>query len=253
VYLVAATVWIRAGGQAGRRTIGRLTAGLLLGYWAAMTLVPIPGGGAGSLTKEANLAQYLDALVLTGHMWQPTWDPEGILSTVPAVATCLLGALAGEWVRGRTTQEARRDGALGLFAAGASIAVLGWIWGGWFPINKTLWTSSYVLLTGGLALVILGWLEAVIGIRGHDRWTWPFVVYGSNALLVFVLTGLVGRLLVLIHVGAGDVTLKAWIYQQWFASWAGPVNGSLAFAVAFMLIWLLPMGWLYRRGLILRI
>ena len=248
VYLVAASAWLWLK-PAG---VKRLAAGLLLGYWAAMMLIPVPGAGAGSLTREANVAQHLDSLLLAGHMWQPTWDPEGILSTIPAVGTCLLGALTGEWMKGRETRDARRDSALGLFVAGSGLAVVGWIWGAWFPINKNLWTSSYVLLTGGLAMMILGWLIFVIEVRGSTRWTWPFVVYGSNALLVFVLTGLVGRLLVLIKVG-GDVTLKGWIYDQWFASWAGPLNGSLAFAVAFVLFWLVPMGWLYRRGLILRI
>ena len=247
VYLVAATAWIGLKPAA----VGRLAGALLLGYWAAMMLIPIPGAGAASLTKEANVAQYLDSLVLTGHMWQPTWDPEGILSTVPAIATCLLGALTGEWMRRRGAEGEWRDGALGLFAAGSSMAVLGWIWSGWFPINKNLWTSSYVLLTAGLAMIIIAWLVFVIEIKGRTRWTWPFVVYGSNALLVFILTGLAGRLLVLIK--AGDLTLKQWIYEQWFASWAGPLNGSLAFAVAFVLLWLLPMAWLYRRGLILRI
>ena len=247
VYLVAATAWIRLTPAA----VARLAGGLLLGYWAAMMLIPLPGVGAGSLAKDANLAQSLDALVLTGHMWQPTWDPEGILSTVPAVATCLLGCLSGAWIRGREAQGAGRDGALGLFVAGGSLAVLGWIWGAWFPINKNLWTSSYVLLTAGLAMMIIAWLMFVIEIKGHTRWTWPFVVYGSNALLVFILTGLAGRLLVLIK--PGDLTLKQQIYQQWFASWAGPLNGSLAFAVACVLFWLVPMAWLYRRGLILRI
>ena len=247
VYLVAATAWLHLRPDG----VKRLTAALLLGYWAAMMLVPIPGVGVGSLTKDANVAQYLDSLVLTGHMWQPTWDPEGILSTVPAVATCLLGALAGDWIRGREMGDARRDGVLGLFVSGTSLAVLGWIWGAWFPVNKNLWTSSYVLLTGGLALLLIAWLIFVIEIKGRTRWTWPFVVYGSNALLVFVLTGLAGRLLSLAKVG--ELTLKQWMYEQWFASWAGALNGSLAFAIAFVLFWLVPMAVLYRRGLILRI
>jgi len=249
VYLLAATAWLWL------RPVGvrRLAIALLLGYWAAMMLVPVPGAGAGSLTKEANLAQYLDGLVLTGHMWQPTWDPEGMLSTVPAIATCLLGALTGGWLRSERPNSER---ALGLFVAGAGVAVAGWLWGAWFPVNKNLWTSSYVFLTGGLAMVILAWLVAVVDLRGEDRWTWPFLVYGSNALLAFVLTGLIGRVLVLIHVAGADgspVALKIWIYDRWFASWAGPLNGSLAFAVVFVLVWLAPLGWMYRRGLILKI
>jgi predicted acyltransferase len=141
-----------------------------------------------------------------------------------------------------------------IFAGGVCL-VLAWLWNMEFPINKNLWTSSYVLLTGGLAMLILAWLVVVVDLRGHTRWTWPFAVYGSNALLVFVLTGLVGRLLVLIQVSRDGtpVALKSWIYERWFASWAGPLNGSLAFAIVFVLVWLAPMAWLYRRNLLLRI
>jgi predicted acyltransferase len=218
-----------------------------------MMLVPVPGVGAGSLTMEANLAQYIDSLVLSGHMWRPTWDPEGILSTVPAVVTCLLGAFTGDWL---ASDRSSADKALGLFVASSVVMLLGWIWSIWFPINKNLWTSSYVLLTGGMAAHILAWLYVVVDLRGWKRWGWPFYVYGSNALLVFLLTGLMGRLLVLVHVGdgaAGQVVLKEWIYRHWFASWAGPLNGSLAFALAFVLLWLFLMAIPYRYKLFFKV
>jgi predicted acyltransferase len=248
VYLIAAAAYLLLS-RAGRRW---LTAGLLVGYWAAMMLIPVPGAGAGSLTMEHNLAQYVDSLLLAGHMWQPNWDPEGLLSTFPAVATCLLGTFAGDWLR---QERPLTDRALGLFVAGGLAAVVGWVWGAWFPVNKSLWTSSYVLLSGGLAMLLLAWLVAVVDWRGWTRWTWPFRVYGGNALLVFLLTGLAGRLLGLARVGEGigAMTLKAWIYDHGFASWAGPLNGSLAFALAFVLCWLAPMALLHRKGIFLKV
>lgn len=249
VYGLAATAYLLLS-RSGQR---RLAAALLLGYWAAMTLVPVPGVGAGSLTVEANLAQYLDSLVLSGHMWRPTWDPEGLLSTIPAVVTCLLGAFAGDWL---ASDRSGAEKAIGLFVAGSAAMFAGWVWSIWFPINKNLWTSSYVLLTGGMAAHLLALLYVIIDLRGWRAWGWPFYVYGSNALLVFLLTGLVGRLLVLVHVGHGPdgpVALKSWIYDHWFVSWAGPLNGSLAFAVAFVLLWLAIMAVPYRRKLFLKV
>jgi predicted acyltransferase len=249
VYLFAATAYLLLP-SAGQR---RLAAGLLLGYWAAMTLVPIPGVGAGSLTVDANLAQYLDSRIFAGHTWKPTWDPEGLLSTVPAIATCLLGAFAGDWM---ASSRDRRDRVLSLFVAGAAIAMAGWVWSIWFPINKNLWTSSYVLLTGGFAAMVLAWLSAVIDLYGRRRWAWPFYVYGSNALLVFLLTGCFARVLNLVQVtGPAGTTepLKQVIYERAFASWAGPLNGSLAFAVAFVLLWLALMAVPYRYKFLFKV
>lgn len=249
VYLAAASAYLLLGPM-GRR---RLAAGLLLGYWVAMMLVPVSGVGAGSLTMEHNLAQWLDSLLLGGHLWRPTWDPEGLLSTIPAIATCLLGTFAGDRLRGA---EPPAERTLGLFVTGGLLAVAGWGWSAWFPINKSLWTSSYVLLTGGLAMMVLAWLVAVVDLRGIRRWTWPLVVYGSNALLVFLLTGLAGRLLTMTRIeydSGTAVTLKDWIYQHLFASWAGPLNGSLAFALAFVVAWLVPMAVLRKQGIYLRV
>ncbi|HEX9164726.1 MAG TPA: DUF5009 domain-containing protein [Gemmatimonadales bacterium] len=249
VYLLAVTawLWLRPAGQR------RLAAGLLLGYWAAMMLVPVPGVGAGSLTVEANLAQYLDNLLLHGHTWRPTWDPEGILSTFPAVVTCLCGAFAGDWMR---SGGDARDRALGLFVASCAACLAGWVWSAWFPINKGLWTSSYVLLTAGLAGLVLTWLWAVIDWGGRDRWAWPLYVFGSNALLAFLGTGLMAKSLILIKVAGADggpVSLQRWIYDRGFASWAGPLNGSLAYAVAFVLLWLVILWLPYQKRLFLKV
>jgi predicted acyltransferase len=249
VYLIAATAWLYLR-PSGRR---RLAAGLLLGYWAAMMLVPVPGVGRGSLAIEGNLAQYLDNLLLHGHTWKPTWDPEGILSTFPAVATCLLGAFAGDWLRGGGDA---RDRALRLFAASGVACMLGWFWSAWFPINKGLWTSSYVLLTAGLAGLVLTWLWVVIDWQGRDRWALPLYVFGSNALLAFLGTGLMAKSMILLKVAGPDgapMSVQRWVYEHWFASWAGPLNGSLAYAIAFVLVWLAILWIPYRRGIFLKV
>jgi len=251
-YLASALIFMNS----ARR--GRLTwaAGLLLLYWAAMGLVPFPGGEAGMYEKGSNLASWIDGRLLAGHMWQATktWDPEGILSTVPAVATTLLGTLAGDWLRG--AGEAR-DKAAGRVSAGTAAAALGALWGLVMPINKSLWTSSYAVFTAGLASICLGALFWMIDVRGRKRWAWPAVVLGTNAIAAYLLAGITVRALYLVKVTGADGTqtaLKTWIYKNLFASWLGSgTNASLAFALAFVLaVWLCMLP-LYRKQMLIRI
>ena len=230
-----------------------LTAALLLGYWALMTLVPAPGYAAGDLSLEGNLAAYVDRTLLAGHTWKPLYDPEGILSTIPAVATTLCGVLAGRLL---SSAAAPAEKCSALFAAGAGLAVAGWAWGFWFPINKPLWTSSYVLLTAGLALQLLAACYWAVDIHGRRRWAWPFVVFGTNALAVFFLSGIFARLLSLIKLTGADgkqVSLQRTAYEGLFASWASPVNASLAYALCFVLLWLGLMSILYRRRIFIKV
>lgn len=249
VYLFAATAYLVVKPRA--RT--GLAAALLLGYWALMALVPVPGYGAGDLSKEGNLAAYVDNLLFKGHMWEPAWDPEGVLSTLPAIATALLGLFTGEWLR---SERPKLEKLVGLFVAANAGLVLGLIWDAWFPINKNLWSSSYVLFTAGMGLHTLALCYWAIDVRGFRAWAQPFVVYGMNAIAVYVLSAFVGRILILWKVvGAGGeaVPLKSWIYQNLFASWAGPLNGSLAFAIAYVLFWLGVVWLLYRRRIFVKI
>jgi predicted acyltransferase len=224
---------------------------LLVGYWVAMTRIGAPGLPAGSLGMDANLAQYIDLRLFDGHMWRKTWDPEGVLSTIPAVATCLLGGLAGRWLR---TPRADGEKAAGLFVAGIGGVLLGLLWNEWFPINKNLWTSSYVLFTAGLALQALGACYTIIEIWKIRRWDWPFLVLGMNPLAAFALSGIWARVLVHWQVGQGDdrTSLQGWIYEHWFESWAGPLNGSLAFAIATVLLFVLLLAVPYKKGWHLR-
>ncbi len=244
-YLVAAFLFLTT----RLRTQALVTAALLLGYWAAMTLVPVPGHGAGDLGPEGNLAAWLDRAVLGPHVLRLTrvYDPEGILSTVPAVATTLLGVLTGQWL---TNARARSVTVVGMVLAGAVACLVGVVWGLVFPVNKALWTSSYAMLTAGLALLVFAACYAAIELRGWRRWAAPFVVLGVNALLLFFLSTLVARVLTLIHVDGA--TLQRTIFDRVFAPWASPIDASLAYAVAYVLAWWVVMWLLFRAGVRLR-
>jgi predicted acyltransferase len=225
---------------------------LLVGYWLAMTLVPVPGLGAGALEPHANLVGWLDDWLFHGHLYRESFDPEGLLSTLPAIATTLIGMLAGRWLR--TPIDGRRK-TLGLLVAGIALAAAGEIADRWFPINKQLWTSSFALLAGGLGLVVLAACYWLVDRRGWRRVARPFVMLGANALAVYLLSTMVARLMELCQVGAGDTceSLRLFLYERLFEPWAGALTGSLLFAVAYLLVWMVPTTELYRRRLFLRI
>jgi predicted acyltransferase len=234
-YLVASAIFLRTTWKGQVAWI----VGLLFGYWALLKLVPVPGYGPGVLEPQGNLAWWIDSHVLAGHTWSgapvPGFDPEGILSTIPAIATTLFGVLAGHLVR------TLRGPALSLRLVrdGIILLALGWGWSRVLPINKNLWTSSYAVFMAGWAMLLLGGFHWLIDVRGWKRWATPFVIYGSNALAMFVLAGLIGKLFYLIKwTGAGGkaVTLKGWIYEGAFVPLASPVNASLLFALAFVLL-----------------
>ena len=248
VYLLAAGLylWFAAKGR------WFWTGGLLLGYWAVMMLVPVPGYGAGDLSPDGNVGAYLDRLLMDGHLSQGMWDPEGLLSSFPAVATSLLGIFTGEWLL------SRRDGKVltrGLLAAGVVMVLVGLGWGLMFPINKKIWTSSYVVFTAGTALLLLGAMYWAIDVkRWRGWWHMPMVVYGMNAIAAFVASGMLAKTMGRIRVGGEDGTsLHGWIYQNLFQSWAGDLNGSLAFAVTYVSFWLLLMWLLYRKRIFIKI
>jgi predicted acyltransferase len=248
VYLFAALITLRTSMRERAITAG----GLLLAYWGLMMLVPVPGYGAGNLTPDGNLGAFLDRLLLEGHLWRPTWDPEGLLSTIPAVATCLLGQLTGEVLRtggDRNLLTAR------LFVYGWLGILAGLAWGLLFPINKNLWTSSYVLFTAGAALQFLGLCYWLIDVRGRRGWARPAVALGMNPLTIFALATLVVKIMSRIRVPLDGRTtsLYAWVYRSLFLPWLGPLNGSLGFAVAYLLLWLALAELLYRKRVFLKV
>jgi predicted acyltransferase len=197
---------------------------------------------------EGNLAAYLDRQLLAGHTWKPLYDPEGLLSSVPAIATTLFGVMAGSWML------SKREGlekTAGLFVAGAAGIIIGWAWGAWFPINKALWTSSYTVLTAGMALQFLALCYWLVDIKGYRRWTKPFVIFGVNAIAVYVLSSIMATALETWHIRGA--TIKEFLYNNLFASWASPINASLLWAISYVLFWLGVMTLLYRRKIFIKV
>jgi predicted acyltransferase len=224
----------------------------LLVYWLVMTTVPVPGFGAGDLSRQGNLAAWIDRALLPGHTYKPDYDPEGLLSTLPAVGTTLLGVLAGHWLRSRRT-PLEKDA--GLFVAGACGVVAGWAWGGWFPINKALWTGSFAVFTAGMGLQLLALCYWLIEIQGWRRWATPFVIFGRNSITVYVLSGLLAKIMSLVKVASVDgraTDLKTFVFDHAFASWASPMNASLLFAIAYVLFWLAVMSLLHWKKIYIR-
>jgi predicted acyltransferase len=234
---------------------------LLFGYWFAMTLIPVPGENTiGALllnTHDRNLAAYLDRLILgTNHTWigSVTFDPEGPMSTIPAIATAMLGVLAGRWIALRDKSLLERISAL--FAAGAIGMMLGLMWNWAFPINKNLWTSSYVIFTAGMATVALATIMWIVDYTNVKWWTKPFVVFGVNPIVAFVGSGVMARLIyTLWHVNyqGKSVVIQNAIYQIVFLPWLPPRVASLAFAISFVLLWYGILLVLYKRNIILKV
>jgi predicted acyltransferase len=235
------------------RTQALIAAALLLLYWAIMKLIPVPGFGAGNLEMEGNLAAYVDRQILGAHKWKPLYDPEGLLSTIPAVTTTLCGVLTGHLLR---SKRAPIEKVAGLFVAGLAGVVTGWVWNFWFPINKALWTSSYVLFTAGMALQLLALCYWLIDIKGYRAWAKPFQIFGTNALAVYFLAELTANIISIITFTRADgskVALQTVIYENLFASWAEPLNASLMFAICTVLFWLGVMAILYRRRIFIKV
>lgn len=226
-------------------------AGLLGGYWLLVKLVPVPGFGAGVLEPIGSLCWYVDSNVLAGHTWAgapaPGFDPEGIVSTIPAIASTLFGVLTGHWLRSDRSKEEKT---VWMFVAGNFMLLLGVIMDMWLPINKNMWTSSYSIFMAGWALVCLAIFYWLMDVKGYVKWGTPFRIYGMNAIAVFVLSGIVGRLLGLIKIEQPDGSLRSLqghIYQSAFVPIASPLNASLLYAISFILVMFLVVWFLWWR------
>jgi predicted acyltransferase len=252
-YLVASIIFLHTNWKQ-QTIIGGV---MLLIYWFLMTAVPVPNCEMTTIDDKAcNLAAYIDRTVFgLNHIWKggKVYDPEGILSTIPAIVTTLSGILTGTWLK---TGKSDVEKAGGLFFFGVVLCALGWCWNFFFPFNKALWSSSYVVYTSGLALCFLGFCYWLVDIKGYKKWTKPFVVFGVNALALFVFSGLLARILGVIKVSGAEgksISLQKWIFDTWFLPFAAPVNASLAYAVCFILLWLFLMWLLYRKRIFIKV
>lgn len=230
---------------------------LLVGYWILMRWISLPGGVLPGrdipiLDPDRNWVALVDRHLLPGRLYEHTRDPEGLLSTFPAIATTLFGILAGMWFQTKRTIVEKATGVL--FAGGVLIAA-GLLWNLWFPINKKLWTSSYVLFAAGCALVALGLLTWLMKNDTASRWwTYTWLVFGTNAIAAYVLSELIAIVLYSIHfsVAGRQITLLGYIFQHFFAP-LGPGPDSLIFGSVYVAICFLPIWILYRRKIFIKV
>jgi predicted acyltransferase len=258
-YLVAATIYKASRVERRRQGVmlAVLAVILCVGYWIWMTMVPNPAGVRGDLTPAGNWGAYVDRAVFgTPHMWSQskTWDPEGILSTIPALATTLLGIVCGLWL-GSAASLSRKARVMAV--AGIVCMAIGYAWNPWFPINKNLWTSSYVFFTAGFAAVLLAILSPLVdrGTPASAWWVKPWVVLGVNAITLFAASALLVKTLLWIKITTNGEPVSLWhtIYVHAFQPFMNPYIASLAFAIANLVVLYALLAWMYRRRWFLRV
>jgi len=252
-YLVAGLVVLKT----SWRQQAWIILGLLVVYWMAMFLIPVPGYGAGVLDPKGNLCWFIDSNVFGRHTWTgapvPGFDPEGLFSTLPAIATTLFGVLTGHLLRSPRSKE---DKVILMFVAGDVLLFAGMVMDNWLPINKNMWTSSYAVFMAGLAMNVLGLLYWIIDTKGYVRWAKPFAIYGLNAITMFVLAGLFGRLgwIIKLHDAAGNViTLKTWYYHLLFTPIASPMIASFLHSLAWVAGLYLIAWIMYKKNWVLKV
>ena len=239
----------------------RLLAGvafaLLAGYWALLKLVPVPGIGPGHLDTFGSLPAYIDRQLFgINHLWiwgltprkGVTYDPEGLLSTLPAMFSTLAGIVAGDWMR---SDFPARKRVLGLAIAGCALWISGLLLSPLLPLNKRIWTSTFALMSTGVSVAVFAALYAVIDLGGFRRGLLPAKVLGTNAILAFTLSTIITSLLDRIYLHG--LTLHEWLYQNLFASWLPPYPSSLAYAIVIVLLNILLLYPLYQRRLFVRV
>jgi predicted acyltransferase len=217
---------------------------LLVGYWALMTFVPVPGVGAGSFARDANLANWIDAQYLPGRKWDGAWDPEGLLSTLPAIGTCLMGVFAGMLLMNLRVRPQQKS--LWLIGVGIVAVLAGHLWGLQFPVIKNIWTSSFVLVAGGYSLLLLGVMHQLIDVWGIKAWSTIFVWIGANAITLYFLNNVASFEQFATRFVGGDV--------RSFLDWA--VTPGMGFFVAYaggLVVAVAIAGFLYRRKIFLRV
>ncbi len=234
-YLAAALIYTYCG------NLGRLIwcVGLLVGYWLLMTFMPVPGGTAGDFAEGQNLANWVDKNYLPLRKWDGDHDPEGLLSTIPAIANCLIGVFAGVLLRDPNRSD--RNKVLTLAIAGLTMVALGWLWNVQFPVIKKLWTSSFVLVACGYASLLLALFHLIIDAWGWRKWSLPFVWIGMNPITIYMLDNLLEIDRLARRFVGGDLNKLFGVY------------GPLVVAVAGVLITFAIARFLYVRRIFLRV
>ena len=229
---------------------------LLILYSIGMLLIPVPNYGAGVFLPEGSFCWWLDSMILHGYTWMYApaagFDPEGIWSTLPAIVTTLIGFNTGQLLHSDRTENEKL---IGLFTRGNVCLLLSFITLAFMPINKQLWTVPYVFLTAGLACHVLGMLYLWIDCRKHHWGLTPALIYGTNAIFVYVVSDLIAFLLAVIQIPGGEATtdLKQYLYEHLYVSWASPINASLAMSLSNVLVCLAITYFLYRKRIWIKI
>lgn len=231
---------------------------LLLLYWGLIALVPIPGIGAANFEKGTNLASWLDGVLLKGHLWSftKTWDPEGILSTIPAIASGIIGMIIGQLLN---SSLAKIEIAKKITFIGISLVILGQIWNIVFPINKSLWTSSYVVFTAGLASLFISLFYYLIDIRNLKKGTKLFLIWGVNPMIVFFFSGVIPRVLNMIEIQNPEIVNQQINFRDYFykfciaPTFSNPLNASLAFALLYAVFWTFILWILHKNKFIFKV
>ena len=227
----------------------KIGAVILLLYWIIVAYIPVPGIGKPDLAIAGkNWANYLDSAILPGVMWQKTWDPEGILSTFPAIVSGMIGMLIGKLYLSVKEENKKL---VWLYLAGFSMFLAGGLWNWFFPINKNLWTSSYVLYTSGLGTLALATCILVVDMWGYKKWTFLGVVYGANAITSYVLAGMLS--VVFYRIPIGGESLSARFMEGMTSVGFDPRFASMLYAVMYMLLIFIPALILYRKKIFIKV
>jgi predicted acyltransferase len=252
VYGITALIFLKT----GTKTQVYIAVAALILYYVLMTIIPVPGFGPANLEPETNLGAWLDRLVFTqNHLWasSKTWDPEGLLGTMPAVSTCLTGVLTGLWLKKGNLRNSRD--LFKIIGAGVLMVLVALLWNIVFPINKSLWTSSFVLYTAGLAIIFLSVSYWFIDVKGHHRLVTPFIAFGRNAITAYILGGYLPMLIALIPVTANGHQTNAWsyMYGHYLVPNFSPENASLLAALVTVVLVFIPIWFMYVKNIIVKI
>ena len=245
VFLVCALLFLNT----NWKTQAKIAAILLVAYWIIMAYIPVPGIGKPDLSGPMkNWANYIDTLLLPGYMWQKIWDPEGILSTVPAIATGITGMLVGKLILAIGDNYKKL---VWLFFAGFSAYVIGELWDQFFPINKNIWSSSYVMYTAGLATMSLAACILLVDILGYRKWTKLGRVYGANAITTYVIAGILPGLFFANIFGSNS--LNSLFTDGLTAIGMAPKLVSFLYAICYMLVCFIPAYYLYKKKIYIKL
>ena len=254
VFLIASIIYLIADLET---QIG-IAIALLVGYWALMTIIPVPGIGTPNYSEGTNLASWLDGFLLEGHMYSvtKTWDPEGILSTIPAVATAVIGILIGTLIN---SKEPKRAISKAMLLIATVLTSVGYLWSLVFPLNKALWTSSYVLYSAGLGLFVLTLIHYLTEVKAFKKVFLFFIIWGVNPMIVFFMSGIIPRALGMIkfqnpeQIGK-QTTILNYAYQFWITPLFNDEKAaSLLYAIVYASLWSLLLWYFYTKKLFFKV